>query len=175
MIYPEYLEDEKKKSKEKADKKKDHGDLLSIEGLIPGMSIHFAGCCHPIPGDLIIGVINTGTGITIHNQNCHGFKSIAVNQHMVIDVCWKDHRALGEELYSSTIKVTMPNEPGSLANISSIIAKNKVDITTIKTTNRSADLFELIIGLSVRNLDHLQEILSILRTSEKIIDVSRVE
>ena len=175
VIYPEYLEDEKKKSREKSDKKKEHGDLLPIEGLIPGMSIHFAGCCHPIPGDLIVGVINTGTGITIHNQNCYSFKTIAVNNHMIVDVCWKDSRVLGEETYPSTIKVTMANEFGSLANISSIIAQNKVSITNIKTTNRTTDFFELIIDLNVKNLERLEEILSTLRTSDKIVDVIRIE
>ena len=148
---------------------------MPIEGLIPGMSIHFAGCYHPIPGDLIVGVINTGTGITIHNQNCHSFKTIAVNNHMIVDVCWKDSRVLGEETYPSTIKVTMANEFGSLANISSIIAQNKVSITNIKTTNRTTDFFELIIDLNVKNLERLEEILSTLRTSDKIVDVIRIE
>ncbi|MGH6891982.1 MAG: RelA/SpoT family protein, partial [Dongiaceae bacterium] len=39
---------------------------IPIRGLIPGMAMHFAGCCHPLPGDRIVGIVTTGKGVTIH-------------------------------------------------------------------------------------------------------------
>ena len=41
-----------------------------IRGLIPGMAVHFAGCCHPLPGDRIVGIVTTGKGVTIHTIDC---------------------------------------------------------------------------------------------------------
>jgi GTP pyrophosphokinase len=69
----------------------------------------------------------------------------------------------------------MKNESGSLADISSIIAGNKVNIANIKITKRSFDFFELVIDVEVKNLEHLEEILSALRTSDKTIEVTRAE
>src|SRR5262249_283828 len=43
---------------------------LPIRGLIPGMAMHFAGCCHPLPGDRIVGIVTTGKGVTIHTIDC---------------------------------------------------------------------------------------------------------
>ena len=43
---------------------------VSIKGLIPGMAVHFANCCHPLPGDRIVGIVTTGKGVTIHTIDC---------------------------------------------------------------------------------------------------------
>ena len=45
-------------------------NAVSIRGLIPGMALHFAGCCHPLPGDRIVGIVTTGKGVTIHTIDC---------------------------------------------------------------------------------------------------------
>lgn len=187
-VYPEYKDEGQKKttkgkSKEKLSEqeklnewfKKKHKHSLPIEGLVSGMAIHFAGCCHPIPGDEISGVINTGTGVTIHNRFCHNLKAIALNPQRLLDVCWKSGEDFDSELYHSRICITMHNESGSLADVSSIIAKKKVNITNIKIHNRSADFFEVIIDMNVKNTEHLEEIMSSLRMSRKIIEVSRYD
>jgi GTP pyrophosphokinase len=184
-IYPDHKDENQKKpkkikAKDKPNpndwfKKKQNKYSLPIEGLVAGMAIHFAGCCHPIPGDEIVGVINTGTGVTIHNRFCHNVKVIAVNPQRLLDVCWKNTQGLDTEFYHSRICITMHNESGSLADVSSIIAKKEVNITNIKINNRSTDFFEVIIDMNVKNTNHLEEIMSALRMSRKIIEVSRYD
>jgi len=177
-VYPEYQDDNQKKlKKEKAKdewfKKSPNKHSLPIEGLILGMAMHFAGCCHPIPGDEIVGVINTGTGVTIHNRICHNLKAIALNPQKLIDVCWKSNE--DGDLYQIRIMVVMHNTSGSLADVSSIIARQKINITNIKINNRSSDFFEVILDMVVKNTEHLEEIMSILRMSKKIIEVNRFD
>ena len=138
------------------------------------MAMHYAGCCNPIPGDPIVGVINTGTGVTIHNQTCHNLKNLALSPQRIIDVCWKNDEELGDEMYASRIRVVVENQSGSLADISSTIAKKKVNISNITITNRSTDYFELIIDVEVKSVDHLEEILSALRISKKTSEVERI-
>jgi guanosine-3',5'-bis(diphosphate) 3'-pyrophosphohydrolase len=153
--------------------KKKSSHYLPIEGLVAGMAIHYAGCCNPIPGDPILGIINTGTGVTIHNQICHNIKNLALSPQRVLEVCWKNEEEIGEEFYLTRIRVVVENKSGSLADVTSIIAKKHVNISSIKTTNRSSDVFEVMIDVQVKNLDHLEEILSALRISKKILEVER--
>jgi GTP diphosphokinase / guanosine-3',5'-bis(diphosphate) 3'-diphosphatase len=174
-VYPDYKEDVKQSTSTKsAEKKKKTTHAIPIEGLVPGMAIRYAGCCIPIPGDAIFGVINTGTGVTIHNQNCHNLKNLALTPQRILDVCWKGDDEIGDEMYASRVRIMLHNESGSLAEVSSTIAKKKINISNIKITNRASDHFELMVDIEVRNLDHLEEILSTLRISKKIIEVERV-
>lgn len=177
-LYPDYKEEHETsdilaKGFNQSKKTKKDGYFIPIEGLVSGMAIHYAGCCNPIPGDNIVGVINTGTGITIHTQNCHNFKNLAINQQRIVDFCWKSSDEIGDHLYSSRIKLLVENKPGALANVTSILAKKKVNILNIKTLSRSLDYFELLLDIQIKNTEHLEEILSTLRISKKVSEVFR--
>ncbi len=173
--YPEFREEVKNlKPIINNDKKNKSNYAMPIKGLVNGMAMRYGGCCNPIPGDPIIGVINTGTGVTIHSQTCHNLKNLAINPNAILDVCWKDDDQLGDEMYLSRLRVVIENRSGSLADISSMIAKKKVNISNIKIGNRSADYFELMIDVEVKSVDHLEEIIAALRISKKITEVQRI-
>lgn len=175
-IYPDFEEETKqeKVTKLNSEKKKKQNHALPIDGLVAGMAMHYAGCCNPIPGDPILGVINTGVGVTIHSQTCPNLKNLVLIPQRILDVCWKNDEEIGDEMYASRIRALMENKSGGLADITSIIAKKKVNIRNIKSSGRSADYFEVLIDLEVRSVDHLEEILSALRISRKILEVERV-
>ena len=65
------------------------GHDLPVSGLVPGMAIHYAGCCHPVPGDPIVGVVATGKGVTIHTRDCPTLESFAATPERFIDVEWE--------------------------------------------------------------------------------------
>ncbi len=175
VIYPDYEVENKqiKNSKSQQKSTKKHHSL-PIDGLVDGMAIRYAGCCSPIPGDSIVGIINTGTGVTIHNQMCLNLKNLALNPQRVLDVCWKNDDEIGDESYSSQIRVVVENKSGALADITNIIAKKKMNIGHIKTTNRCAETFEVMINIDVKSVEHLEEMLSALRMSKKTIEVERI-
>ena len=175
-IYPDFEEETKqeKVTKLNSEKKKKSNYALPIDGLVAGMAMHYAGCCNPIPGDPILGVINTGVGVTIHSQTCPNLKNLVLIPQRILDVCWKNDEEIGDEMYASRVRALMENKSGGLADITSIIAKKKVNIRNIKSSGRSADYFEVLIDLEVRSVDHLEEILSALRISRKILEVERV-
>ncbi|MFT7087821.1 MAG: GTP pyrophosphokinase [Rickettsiales bacterium] len=175
-VYPEYQE-AKILKKDKAAKDWFHKaptkHSLAVEGLVPGMAIQLSGCCHPIPGDNIVGVINTGTGVSVHNQTCNNLKSMALNPQKLLDICWRSNNYGQEEFYESRVMVMMYNALGSLADVSSIIAQKKINIVNIKINNRSKDFFEVVIDMNVKSVEHLEGIMSLLRMSNKIIEVHR--
>ncbi len=173
--YPDFKEEAKQtKPATIHERKEKPSNAMPIKGLVNGMAMRYGGCCVPIPGDPIIGVIHTGVGVTIHNQTCPNLKNLALNSQAILDVCWKDDDEIGDEMYTSRLRVVVENKSGSLADVSSMIAKKKVNIGNLKVINRSADYFELMIDVEVRSVDHLEEIIAALRVSKKIVEVQRM-
>ena len=68
---------------------------MPITGLVAGMAVHYAGCCHPLPGDRIVGIVTTGKGVTIHTKDCQTLESFAATPERFIDVDW-DTAAAGQ-------------------------------------------------------------------------------
>lgn len=144
---------------------------VSIQGLIPGMAVHYAGCCHPLPGDRIIGVVVTGRGITIHTQDCESLSMIGPER--LIDISW-DNAIEKDERHVGRLKVTFFNRQGALAAMSTSISKTDGNITNLKITNRSDDFWDVLVDVEVRNLEHLGQIKGTLRSLPIITFVERI-
>jgi GTP pyrophosphokinase len=157
------------------DKKRDgqakRGPALSIKGLIPGMAIHFAGCCHPLPGDRIVGIVTTGKGVTIHTIDCDTLAGFADQPERWLDVAWD--AAADEAPRIGRIAAVIANEQGSLGALSTVIARNHGNITNLKIANRTAQFWEMLIDIEVRDLKHLTNIIAALRATPAINSVER--
>lgn len=143
---------------------------MPIKGLIPGMAIHFAGCCHPLPGDRIVGIVNAGKGITIHTSDCDMLENFAATPERWIEVSWEGPT---EQVYTGRLKVTLSNEVGSLADITNKIASLKSNITNLKVVGRSLDFFELVVDVEVKGLQQLGNLMVALRSLNKVHSVER--
>jgi GTP diphosphokinase / guanosine-3',5'-bis(diphosphate) 3'-diphosphatase len=146
-------------------------NAVPIRGLIPGMAVHYAGCCHPLPGDRIVGIVTTGKGVTIHTIDCETLESFAATPERWLDVAWNPSD--NEHLHVGRVNVTIGNEPGSLGSLTTVIGKNAGNITNLKITNRSQDFFEIIVDIEVQNLRHLSTIIAALRATPLINSVER--
>ncbi len=145
---------------------------LPIRGLIPGMAVHYARCCHPLPGDRIVGIVTTGKGVTIHTIDCETLESFNDSPERWIDVAW-DVGPDSPEEHVGRIHLVVANEPGSLGNLSTVIGKNGGNITNLKITNRNTDFFELLIDIDVKDAKHLTNIMAALRATPVINSVDR--
>jgi GTP pyrophosphokinase len=146
-------------------------DAVPITGLSAGIAIHFAGCCHPLPGDRIVGIITTGKGVTIHTIDCETLQGFADSPERWLDVSWSGDAA--DEGYVGRVSVLVANEPGSLGGLSTIIGKSHGNISNLKITNRSTDFFEMLIDVEVRDAKHLTDIIAALRASSFVNSVER--
>ena len=156
----------------RARKGKASENAVPIRGLIPGMALHFAGCCHPLPGDRIVGIVTTGKGVTIHTIDCETLESFANTPERWLDVAWKD-AGDAEHAHVGRIAVTLGNEPGSLGALTTIIGKSGGNISNLKITNRSIDFFEILVDIEVQDVRHLTNIIAALRTAPVINSVER--
>ncbi len=144
---------------------------VPIRGLIPGMALHFAGCCHPLPGERIVGIVTTGKGVTIHTIDCDTLGSFADEPERWLDVAWSSDEA--EAGHIGRINVTIANEPGNLGSLTTAIGKQGGNITNLKITNRSTDFFEIMVDIEVGDVKHLSTIIAALRATPVINSVER--
>jgi len=150
---------------------KENGQI-AITGLIPGMAVHFARCCHPLPGDRIVGIITTGKGVTIHTIDCATLESFSDTPERWIDVGWE---AVGDggAAYTGRLKITVANQPGSLSSLSTVIARHEGNISNLRIVNRSMDFFDMVIDVEVADVRHLADITAALRATPAINAVER--
>ena len=145
---------------------------IPIKGLIPGMAVHYAGCCHPLPGDRIVGIVVTGKGVTIHTIDCETLATFADQPERWLDVSW-ERDPNQAEVHVGRINVTVLNEPGSLGNLSTVIAKNSGNISNLKVTDRATDFFDISLDIEVMDVKHLTNIIAALRATPNINSVER--
>ena len=141
-------------------------NVIPIKGLIPGMAMHYAKCCHPLPGDKIVGIVHTGSGITIHTSDCEMLNNFASMPERILDLTWDNNKS--NIPFISRIKVLLLNEPESLAILAGEIAKNGGNITNFKILSRNTNYFELIFDIEVKSLAHIEVIINALRIKEVI-------
>jgi GTP pyrophosphokinase len=147
------------------------GNAVPIRGLIPGMAMHFAGCCHPLPGDRIVGIVTTGKGVTIHTIDCDTLESFQNEPERWLDVSWSGD---GEDsVHVGRINVTIANETGNLGSLTTTIGKQGGNISNLKITNRSTDFFEIMIDIQVADVKQLTTIIAALRATPVINSVER--
>lgn len=161
--------------KDLTDKKKRPKDApMPIKGLVPGMAVHFARCCHPLPGDRIVGIVTTGKGVTIHTIDCETLETFADTPERWIDVSWGEGPD-APEAHVGRLEITLSNKAGALGTLSTVIAKNGGDITNLKITSRSLDFWEMLLDVYVSDTTHLKNIIAALRATPQISSVDRAK
>jgi GTP pyrophosphokinase/guanosine-3',5'-bis(diphosphate) 3'-pyrophosphohydrolase len=141
--------------------------------LTPGVALHFAECCTPIPGDRIVGVHVPGRGVLIHTIDCEQLASAEIEADDWLDLVWTQ-TALNRTLAVGRIVATVENKRGVLADLCRIIADNEGDIVNLRLAKRTTDFFDMIFDIEVADARHLTNILAAMRTSKAVKDVERV-
>ncbi len=147
---------------------------LTLKGLIPGMAVHFARCCHPLPGDSIVGIVSTGRGVTIHTTDCDTLDSFRDMPERWIDVDWGEGHGKDSGMVGR-LSIVVTNRPNSLGTLTTIIGKGNANILNLKITNRSMDFFDILIDVEVVDTNHLLSVIAALRASSVIISVERTK
>lgn len=143
------------------------GSAVSIEGLTPGVAFKLAECCHPVPGDRIIGLSRENVGIEVHIIDCPELAN-GVDADW-IDLRWQEDSEGG----SARLCVVVPNEPGTLAEMAGILAANEANIMNLRIASREGDFHTFEVMVEVRDVHHLMRILSALRASDTVIQAER--
>jgi GTP pyrophosphokinase/guanosine-3',5'-bis(diphosphate) 3'-pyrophosphohydrolase len=143
-------------------------------GLTPGVSLHFAACCSPMPGDRIVGVMRPGRGAEVHVIDCERLAGFEDDEDLAnwIDLKWTPEAA-NNAVSVGRILATVRNEPGVLAEIAGAVGEARGNITDVKSLGRSKDFFEMAFDVEVFDARHLSNIIAALKTSDRVVSVER--
>ncbi|GAB5388663.1 MAG: bifunctional (p)ppGpp synthetase/guanosine-3',5'-bis(diphosphate) 3'-pyrophosphohydrolase [Alphaproteobacteria bacterium] len=162
------------KKKGRKGTRKKPGRPVPLTGLIPGMAVHFARCCHPIPGDRIVGIISTGRGVTVHVTDCETLAAFEDAPERWLDVGWETDQN-GNQVHVGRLSLVVNNETGTLASISNVIAKNGGNISNLKIIDRQTDFWTMLVDVEVTDAQQLTDIIAALRATPSINSVERAQ
>jgi GTP pyrophosphokinase len=153
------------------------GPHLPISGVVTGMAIHYAGCCHPLPGDPIVGIVTTGKGVTVHTRDCPTLDSFAATPERFLDIDWEPSAFAAPggrgEGHTGRVSVIADNEPGAIAAVTNAVSKHDGAIANLRIVNRQHDFFEMLVDVEVRDLGHLSRVIAGLRAANGVHQVER--
>jgi len=146
---------------------------IPIRGINSDLPVKFAPNGGAVPGDRIVGIVTPGEGITIYPIQSPALKDFEEEPERWLDVRWDVDESTPER-FPARILVDNVNEPGSLAQVATVIAEHDGNIDNISMSRRSPDFTELTIDLEVYDLKHLSAIIAQLRAKAVVARVERV-
>ena len=142
-------------------------EAISIRGLTAGVAFDLGPCCHPVPGDRIVGLRRADEPIMVHAIDCPVLAS-GVDADWV-DLAWGD----GSDGAAAQLLVTLKNEPGALGVMAGIFGAHHANILNLKLETRDAGFHGFRVDLEVRDLHHLTRILAALRAADAVSQAER--
>jgi guanosine-3',5'-bis(diphosphate) 3'-pyrophosphohydrolase len=154
-------------------------DALPTQGLVvidgsEGASIRLATCCHPIPGDAIVGYLGRGEGLVVHTAECSVGKRLYERDSerwMVVEWAEQPQRS-----FETVVVLLLKNGKGAFARVAQAVSTAEADILHIEMDEqRSTDTAELRLTLAVRDRQHLADLLRTLKRAPPVLKVARVK
>jgi (p)ppGpp synthase/HD superfamily hydrolase len=140
---------------------------ISIKGLTPGVAYHLAQCCHPIPGDRIVGLRREDEEIEVHVIGCDTLAS-------GIDADWLD-LAWGEGSGGAArLAVILHDVPGALGTMAGILGAKHANIVNLHLVHRDGSFQTFHLDIEVHDLAHLHTIIAALRDADPVSSVERI-
>ncbi|KZC18302.1 (p)ppGpp synthetase [Rhodanobacter sp. FW510-R12] len=130
-------------------------EKIRITGAERGV-LSFANCCHPLPGDEIIGYLSSGKGIVVHREECPNVIELRKSPERCVAIEW-DRDVQGD--YRAELRIEVINRPGVLATVAAAIAAADSNIENVEYVERDAAAATLLFALEVKNRKHLADVI----------------
>ena len=130
---------------------------------------NIAQCCHPVPGDKIIGYITRSRGVSIHREDCHNIIHEDEKERLV-PVEWGQN----DLLYPVKIQVDAWDRVGLMRDVSTVVAEEKVNIASMNLANSTGQRVAILLTLETKGLAHLSQILKKIDGVKGVVSVSRI-
>lgn len=159
----------KLKKKENSRHKRDHNDLVVVDG-IEGCLVKFAKCCSPIPGDKIVGYITHSNGVSIHRADCHSLQHLDIHAR-TIPVSWRPKVTVS---FVSRIRIRANNRENVLTDVLKVMKELKISICEMNTkvTEDRENVIEL--AIEITDIQELLKVIKYLKKIDSVFEVKRV-
>ena len=135
-----------------------------------GMVVNFGRCCHPIPGDPIVGFVSKGRGLVIHTTSCRNITEYSDRRESWVEVAWEPDLD-GE--FPVEIRVDTANQKGVLATVASVIADTGANIENVTMDNRDGFNASLNFVINVSGRVHLAKVMRRIRNVSQVSRITR--
>jgi guanosine-3',5'-bis(diphosphate) 3'-pyrophosphohydrolase len=146
---------------------------ISIKGLTPGVAYNLATCCHPVPGDRIVGLRRPDAGIEVHRIDCAVLGELAdraEGETDWVDIAWGE----ANEGATARISIEVRNEPGALGVLATVIGQHRANIINLRLDNRDTGFHTNTVDVEVHDVQQLMRLLAALRAADVVNAVERV-
>ncbi|MFC2008017.1 RelA/SpoT family protein [Chloroflexota bacterium] len=133
------------------------------------LATHLAQCCHPVPGDKVIGYITRNRGVTIHRQDCYNIMH-EDDRARLVPVEWGDK----ESLYPVNIRIEGWDRVGMMRDLTTVVAEEKVNISSISLANHEDSNVSIFVTLETKGLAQLSRLLKKVEAVKGILSVARI-
>ncbi len=147
----------------------DISNALSIKGT-EGMVVSYGECCLAIPGDHIVGILESGSGIAVHRDECPSVNCLRSKEHKLLALRWDDN-ITGE--FKVIITVEVANQRGVLAALASAISDAEANIGNITVDPRDGRYNNVIFSITVRDRIHLARVMRRIRANNVVLRLYR--
>ncbi len=141
---------------------------ISIKGLTAGVAYHLATCCHPIPGDRIVGLRREDEEIEVHVIGCDTLAS-GVDADW-LDLAWGE----GSDGGAARLCVILRDVAGALGTMAGILGQKRANIINLQLVHRDGSFHTFHLDLEVHDLAHLHAIVAALRAADPVSSVERI-
>ena len=147
---------------------------ITVQGM-DDVSVRFAKCCSPIPGDEIVGFVTRGRGVTIHRTDCINIINLPEEERArIIDAEWQQEAQKGEKgLYMAEIIIYGHNRTGLLVDITKIFTERKIDVNSVNSRTSKQGLATIAMAFEVPDKAVLNSLIEKIRQVESVIDIER--
>jgi len=146
------------------------GEKILISGGERGV-LSFAACCHPIPGDEILGYLSPGKGIVVHRFECPNLPELRKSPERFMPIDWA--RSV-EGDYRAALRVEVDNKPGVLAQVAAAIAEASSNIDQVEYRERDLRMAVLHFDIEVKHRKHLADVIRRVRRLPVVSGVQRL-
>ncbi|TDX23320.1 RelA/SpoT family (p)ppGpp synthetase [Modicisalibacter xianhensis] len=137
-----------------------------------GMVISFARCCHPLPGDPVIGHLSVGKGIVVHRLDCRNLDELKRDDpDKLFSLEWSSEIS-GD--FPVGLRIEMETRRGLVAELASLVTDADANIERIGIEERDARLSIVNLTLAVRDRVHLARIIKRIRNLPHVGKIHRV-
>lgn len=149
-----------------------HPHAINIRGT-EGIAVELAQCCHPIPGDPILGFIHKDRGLIIHTHDCPSIRAFRADPDKWLDVEWE---AEPGHLFDVQIKVIVGNKRGVLAKVAAAIAEQGSNIGNVSMAEEDGSPYTVLyFTVQVENRMHLARLMRALRVQPDVVRIFRIK
>ena len=141
---------------------------ISIKGLTPGVAFDLAACCHPIPGDRIVGLRREDEGIEVHVIGCDELAT-GVDADW-LDLAWGD----GSDGGTARLSVILRDVAGALGEMAGIMGAKGANIVNLHLAHRDGSFHTFHADVEVHDLQHLHSLVAALRAADGVSQVERI-